>query len=91
MKAATAILSALALSFMLSDGAFADGGPLGIDHALTCDDSGIWTRSDQLALIDALVVGEFACGFWEGGQTRLGASCWQGRYSQPSLPPYGIV
>jgi len=53
------------------------GGPLGIDHELAYDDSGIWKRSTQLALLDTLVVGEIACGLWEGGEETFGKTCWQ--------------
>jgi len=53
------------------------GGFLGIDHRWAYDDSGIWKRSDQLILMDSLIGGEIACGLWEGGQTRLGNTCWR--------------
>ena len=58
-------------------GVRASGGPLGIDHRLPYDDSGIWKRSTQIDLIEALIVGEVGCGLWEGGETRLGRTCWQ--------------
>lgn len=58
-------------------GASAGGGPLGIDHRLSHDDSGIWKRSNQSGLQTILVVGEFAGGIWEGGETRLGKTFWQ--------------
>jgi membrane-associated phospholipid phosphatase len=58
-------------------GANAGGGPLGIDHRLSYDDSGIWKRSNQLALLDIMIVGELAGGIWEGGETRLGRTFWQ--------------
>ena len=58
-------------------GVWASGGPLGIDHRLPYDDSGIWKRSTQIDLIEALIVGEVGCGLWEGGETRLGRTCWQ--------------
>ncbi len=58
-------------------GANAGGGPLGIDHRLSYDDSGIWKRSNQLALLDIMIVGELAGGIWEGGETRLGRTVWQ--------------
>lgn len=57
--------------------ALAGGGPLGIDHKLAYDDGGIWTRSNQTALLGLMVAGEFAGGIWEGGETRLGKTYWQ--------------
>jgi undecaprenyl-diphosphatase len=57
--------------------AFAAGGPLGIDHRLNRDEHGIWSRSNQLGLRNALVAGELALALWEGGETRLGRTAWQ--------------
>lgn len=57
--------------------AFAGGGPLGIDHVLSYDNSGIWKRSNQTALVDALIGAEIAGAVWEGGETRLGKTFWQ--------------
>jgi undecaprenyl-diphosphatase len=57
--------------------ALAAGGPLGIDHRLHYDDSGIWKRGYQHDLqygtIAAVVLGSL----WEGGDTRLGRTFWQ--------------
>jgi undecaprenyl-diphosphatase len=44
---------------------------------LSYDNSGIWKRSNQLAVLDIMVIGEFAGGIWEGGDTRLGKTFWQ--------------
>jgi hypothetical protein len=33
----------------------AGSGPLGIDYRLTFDNSGIWARSNQVALIDSMI------------------------------------
>lgn len=60
-----------------SPAAHAGGGPLGIDHPVRYDDSGIWKRSNQTALIGTLVVGEIGLGLWEGGESRLGRTDWQ--------------
>jgi undecaprenyl-diphosphatase len=49
----------------------AGGGPLGIDHVLNYDNSGIWKRSNQSALLDLLIGGEIVGAVWEGGETRL--------------------
>ena len=55
----------------------AGGGPLGIDHVLSYDNSGIWKRSNQQALIYTLVGGEVAGAIWLGGEDRLGKTFWQ--------------
>ena len=55
----------------------AAGGPLGIDHRLGYDNSGIWKRTNQLALLNIMIAGELAGGIWEGGDTRLGRTFWQ--------------
>jgi membrane-associated phospholipid phosphatase len=57
--------------------AWGAGGPLGIDHKLSYDNSGIWKRSNQLALLDLMIAGELIGGLWEGGETRLGKTYWQ--------------
>lgn len=62
---------------LVCTGALAGGGPLGIDHRLSYDNSGIWKRSNQTALQNLLIVGEFAGGIYEGGETRLGKTFWQ--------------
>lgn len=61
----------------LAADAFAAGGPLGIDHRLNRDERGIWSRSNQLGLMYAMVAGEVTLGLWEGGETRLGRTSWQ--------------
>ena|SRR5579863_3770103 len=55
----------------------ADGGPFGIDHEWTYDNSGIWKRNYQEFLEYGLVAGEVGWGLWEGGETRLGHTVWQ--------------
>ena len=55
----------------------AAGGPLGIDHILSYDNSGIWKRNYQLGLIDALMAGEVIGAVWEGGESRWGRTLWQ--------------
>jgi undecaprenyl-diphosphatase len=49
----------------------------GIDHVVDYDNSGIWKRSAQQALVYTLIGGEIAGALWEGGETRLGKSFWQ--------------
>ena len=53
------------------------GGPLGIDHRLNIDDSGIWKRRNQLVLQDATALVVVAGALWEGDDTRLGHTFWQ--------------
>jgi membrane-associated phospholipid phosphatase len=52
-------------------------GALGIDYRLTYDNSGIWARSNQDALIDGMVGVVAAGALWEGGEDRLGKTFWQ--------------
>ncbi len=53
------------------------GGPLGIDHLVPLDNSGIWARKNQLLLIDAMLIGEIGIALREGGRTRLGKTAWR--------------
>src|SRR6202165_3547957 len=74
------VLSALALLLAVlgaASPARAGGGPLGIDHRLSYDSSGIWARSNQNALIAVLLVGEVGGALWEGGEERFGRTLWQ--------------
>ncbi|MDA8110795.1 MAG: phosphatase PAP2 family protein [Betaproteobacteria bacterium] len=57
--------------------ACAAGGPLGIDHRLSYDNSGIWKRSNQLAIEDLTLATVVGGALWEGGKTRLGKTFWQ--------------
>jgi PAP2 superfamily protein len=55
----------------------AGGGPFGIDHEWTYDNSGIWKRGNQEVLEYGLIGGEVVGALWEGGETRLGRTLWQ--------------
>ncbi len=57
--------------------ALAGGGPLGIDHKLPYDDSGIWKRSNQLLLEDLTLATVIGGSLWEGGESRLGNEFWR--------------
>ena len=57
--------------------ALADGGPLGIDHRVSYDNSGLWARSNQNALIDGMMAVAGVGALWEGGDDRLGKTFWQ--------------
>ena len=65
------------LGLCLSSLACADGGPLGIDHRVTYDDSGIWARNNQLGLMYAMMATEAGIALWQGGDDRLGKTAWQ--------------
>lgn len=67
----------LVLAFLSMQSARAGGGPLGIDHVLTYDNSGIWRRSNQQALLYTLIGGEVAGAIWLGDEDRLGKTFWQ--------------
>jgi undecaprenyl-diphosphatase len=57
--------------------ALAGGGPLGIDSQLTYDNSGIWARTNQNALIYSLMGAVGVSALWEGGEDRFGRTSWQ--------------
>ncbi len=57
--------------------ATAAGGPLGIDHTVTLDEHGIWSRRDQRLLEFGVVGVEIAGAVWFGDSDRLGHSFWQ--------------
>ena len=68
------ILRAAATSLALLGTAACAGG---LDHRLSYDNSGIWSHNVELAVMYTMIAGEVACGAWEGGETRLGKTCWQ--------------
>ncbi|HEX6549220.1 MAG TPA: phosphatase PAP2 family protein [Gammaproteobacteria bacterium] len=68
------LLSGLLLSIPTMS--FAAGGPLGIDHRLPYDNSGIWARHNQLLLQDGVILTELGGALWLGGNTRLGKTFW---------------
>ncbi|MGZ5275824.1 MAG: phosphatase PAP2 family protein [Caldimonas sp.] len=53
------------------------GGPIGIDHRLNFDDSGIWKRRNQVLLQEVTPLVVLAGALWEGDDTRLGHASWQ--------------
>jgi hypothetical protein len=65
------------LLFMQGPVCLAGGGPFGIDHEWSYDNSGIWKRSYQEALEYGLIGGEVVGALWEGGETRFGRTLWQ--------------
>ncbi len=56
---------------------YAGGSFAGVDHVVSFDESGIWKRSYQQALVYTLVGGEIAGAVWLGGEDRLGKTFWQ--------------
>lgn len=72
---ARVLLFASAVSAM--GAAWAGGGPLGIDHRWSYDDSGIFKRSIQKNLLTLLVAGDVAAALWEGDDSRMGKTLWQ--------------
>lgn len=68
--------------------AIAGGGPLGIDHVVEYDDSGIWNRSNQNALRYGALLTDVGLAVWQGGDTRLGRTAWQ---SIDSVTVSGVV
>ena len=78
MPRATLAALLLATAFAArAPSALAGGGPLGIDYRLSYDNSGIWARSNQNALIDSMMAVVGVGALWEGGNDRLGKTLWQ--------------
>jgi membrane-associated phospholipid phosphatase len=57
--------------------AHAGGGPLGIDHKVDTQNSGIWARHDQLMLEDGTILTLLVGALWEGGEDRIGTTYWR--------------
>ena len=53
------------------------GGPFGIDHPVAYDDSGIWARSDQKALMGATIVTVIGGSVLLGDENKLGDTFWR--------------
>ena len=70
-------MALLALLAVPVSSCLAGGGPLGIDHEWRYDESGIWNRRYQNALVYGLIAGEVVGAVWEGGETRFGRTLWQ--------------
>ncbi|HEV2679320.1 MAG TPA: phosphatase PAP2 family protein [Rhodanobacter sp.] len=65
------------LALMASGSALASGGPLGIDHRLHYDNSGIWKRTNQNVLMYGTVVTVIGGAFALGDQSKLGDTFWR--------------
>jgi hypothetical protein len=67
----------LALGASASSIAEAGGGPLGIDHEWSLDQSGIWARKYQVGLEVGVIAVEMGGALWLGNDDRLGHALWQ--------------
>jgi membrane-associated phospholipid phosphatase len=78
-KVAHAALRRLGLLIFLSapGWAAAGGGPLGIDHKVSLDDSGIFARQYQVGIENGVIAAELLGAFWFGNDDRLGHAFWQ--------------
>lgn len=65
------------LLLLASGSACASGGPLGLDHRLHYDNSGIWKRSNQKVLLYGSIVTVGAGAFALGDHDRLGDTFWR--------------
>jgi undecaprenyl-diphosphatase len=57
--------------------AFAASGPFGIDHRIAYDNSGIWARSNQKALMGATILTVVGGSLALGDQDKLGDTFWR--------------
>jgi hypothetical protein len=57
--------------------AYAGGGPLGIDHEIGFDQSGIWARKYQTGLELGAIATEIGGALWLGNDDQLGHVFWQ--------------
>ena len=76
-EARARLLRVLGAMLCLASGSSQAGGPLGIDHAWTLDQSGVWARSVQTGLEYGVVAVEAAGALWLGNDSELGHTAWQ--------------
>jgi undecaprenyl-diphosphatase len=74
-------MNRIAVTFLIALAApaqsLAGGGPLGIDHRVNMNTSGIWSRGAQTTVLGLAVTADVAAALWEGGDSRLGKTLWQ--------------
>jgi undecaprenyl-diphosphatase len=75
-RCAGALLLGLVLAGSVAP-ASAAHGPLGIDSPHAADDSGIWSRGDQLWLQGLTLSVVIGGALWEGSDSRLGHTYWE--------------
>ncbi|HET7097613.1 MAG TPA: phosphatase PAP2 family protein [Casimicrobiaceae bacterium] len=49
-----------------------------IDHLVSLDNSGVWNPNVSRGITTALTIAEVGGAIWEGSETRLGKTMWQG-------------
>ena len=64
-------------ALLLPTMAAAAGGPLGIDHLVEYDNSGIWARSNQQLLVGATIATVIGGSLVLGDQDKLGDTFWR--------------
>lgn len=67
----------IVLAALVCSTARAAGGPLGIDHEVGFDQSGIWARKYQTGLELSVIATELAGAVWLGNDDKLGHTFWQ--------------
>jgi undecaprenyl-diphosphatase len=67
----------LCLALLAPGDAFASGGPLGIDHRVHYDNSGIWKRSNQNVLMYGTITTVVGGALVFGDQDKLGDTFWR--------------
>lgn len=77
LSALFAALCTLCSLLLVSAPAHAGGGPFGIDTYHSPNDSGIWARSNQLALDGVVLVGVVGTALWEGTDSAVGNVAWK--------------
>ncbi|WP_426688069.1 phosphatase PAP2 family protein [Rhodanobacter ginsengiterrae] len=75
MRALPSLLFCIAL--LASGRALASGGPLGIDHRIHYDNSGIWKRTNQNVLIYGTITTVVGGALVFGDQDKLGDTFWR--------------
>lgn len=68
---------ALPLMLLMCGSVQAGGGPFGIDHEWSYDQSGIWARNYQVDLEHGVLVAELAGALWFGNDQPIGHTFWQ--------------
>lgn len=67
----------LLLTLLVPNGAWAGGGPFGIDSELPLDTNGIWARKYQTGLENGVIAVEVAGALWFGNDDKMGHAFWQ--------------
>jgi membrane-associated phospholipid phosphatase len=73
-----ALSTALILSLAALPGAAESCGWSHVDHLVSYDASGVWRPSIYRRIVDGLTIAEIGGALWEGSESRLGKTLWQG-------------